>query len=64
MERTGKELLYWRVLVCTGTYQYIPVRTILPDPVQTRMSFNLKARAGGPGAGTLALALTPTQHWQ
>jgi hypothetical protein len=26
--------VYWYVRVHTGTYQYILVRTILPDPVQ------------------------------
>ncbi len=26
--------MYWYVLVHTSTYQYILVRTILPDPVQ------------------------------
>jgi hypothetical protein len=31
---TGLDFVYWYVLVHTGTYQYILVRTILPDPVQ------------------------------
>ena len=32
--RTFQGILYWYVLVCTSTYQYVPVHTILPDPVQ------------------------------
>ena len=32
--RTFQEILYWHVPVCTGMYQYVPVHTILPDPVQ------------------------------
>ena len=32
--RTFLEILYWYVQVCTGTYLYVPVHTILPDPVQ------------------------------
>jgi hypothetical protein len=32
--RTFKEILYWYVLVCTGMCRYVPVHTILPDPVQ------------------------------
>ena len=32
--RTIIEFLYWHVLVHTSMYLYIPVRTILPDPVQ------------------------------
>ena len=28
------EFLYWPVQSCTGTYWYVPVRTILPNPVQ------------------------------
>jgi hypothetical protein len=31
--RTGQEFLYLHVPVHTGTYRYIPVRTIWPDPV-------------------------------
>jgi hypothetical protein len=31
---TNLEFLYWPVLSCTGTYWYIPVRTISPNPVQ------------------------------
>jgi hypothetical protein len=31
--RTFQEILYWYVSVCTGTYRYVPVHTILPDPV-------------------------------
>ena len=34
--RTFSEILrlYWYVPVCTGMYRYVPVHTILPDPVQ------------------------------
>ena len=32
--RTFQEILYWYVPVCTGMYRYVPVHTILPDPVQ------------------------------
>ena len=34
--RTFQGILYWpgNVLVCTGMYRYVPVHTILPDPVQ------------------------------
>ncbi len=32
--RTFQGILYWHVLVCTGMYWYVPVHTILPDPVQ------------------------------
>ena len=32
--RTGQEILYLHIPVHTGTYRYIPVHTILPDPVQ------------------------------
>ena len=32
--RTVQGILYWHVPVCTSTYQYVPVHTILPDPVQ------------------------------
>ncbi len=31
---TNWEFLYWPVPSCTGTYWYIPVRTIFPNPVQ------------------------------
>ena len=31
---TNWEFLYWPVPSCTGTYWYVPVRTILPNPVQ------------------------------
>ena len=31
---TDWEFLYWPVPSCTGTYWYVPVRTILPNPVQ------------------------------
>jgi hypothetical protein len=34
--RTFQEILYWyvSVSVCTGMYRYVPVHTLLPDPVQ------------------------------
>ena len=32
--RTFQGILYSHVPVCTGIYQYVPVHTILPDPVQ------------------------------
>jgi len=32
--RTFQGILYWHVPVCTGMYRYVPVHTILPDPVQ------------------------------
>ncbi len=36
--RTFQEILYWfsnwYVPVCAGMYRYVPVHTILPDPVQ------------------------------
>jgi hypothetical protein len=35
--RTGQEFLYLHILVRTGTYQYIPVHTILPDPVTVQV---------------------------
>ena len=31
---TNWEFLYWPVPSCTGTYWYVPVRTISPNPVQ------------------------------
>ena len=32
--RTFQGILYWHVQVCTSMYRYVPVHTILPDPVQ------------------------------
>ena len=32
--RTIQGILFWHVLVHTGLYRYVPVYTILPDPVQ------------------------------
>ena len=32
--RTFQGILYWNVPVCTCMYRYVPVHTILPDPVQ------------------------------
>ncbi len=67
---TEVKFLYCHVLVRTGTYWYVPVRTILPDPVKVYRIPDERRGQRGLSLAMLRLLLlsiliiTEEKHWE